>query len=443
MAVRQGPNHISTQRIRIAQLAERDPRRVLTSVHHFIDLQWMYEAYTLTRKDGAIGIDGVTAKEYQTNLNGNLQDLLERFKSGRYRAPLIKRVHIPKGDGSKTRPIGITTFEDKILQRAVVMVLEQIYEQEFHDFSYGFRPGRSQHMALSAVRNGYWKKDGYWALEVDVKGYFDNIDHKHLRGFLDQRVSDGVIRRMIDKWLRAGITESGQVTYSDVGTPQGGVVSPLISNIFLHHVLDKWFVEAVQPRMYGRAQLVRFADDFLMLFSREDDARRVLRALEKRFSRYGLEIHPDKTRLVRMVPPRPGRRAGVPPERRKSLEFLGFTLYWGQSRSGRWAVLPKTSKKRLNRCLKATSDWCRRNMHRKIRDQSKDLARKLIGHYQYYGVSFNYRALSSFYFQVRGRWKYWLSRRSGKKHLTWESFNRKTERFPLPYPRITKSFIKT
>lgn len=436
MAVRQGPNHISTQRNRIAQLAKRNPGRVLTSLHHFIDLQWMYEAYILTRKDGAVGIDGVTAKEYHENLHENLQNLLERFKSGRYRAPLIRRVHIPKGE--KTRPIGITTFEDKILQRAVAMVLEQVYEQEFYDFSYGFRPGRSPHMALKAVWGGHWKKYGYWALEVDVKGYFDNINHKHLRKFLDQRVRDGVLRRMIDKWLKAGITEEGQVTYSDVGTPQGGVISPLISNIFLHHVLDKWFVEDVQPRMVGRAQIVRYADDFLIILSRENDARRVLDVLYERFSKYGLEIHPEKTRLVRMYPPT--SRKGKKPRdvKRETLEFLGFTLYWGKLRNGNWAVKPKTSKGRLKRCLKAISAWCRRHMHRKIKDQSEELAKKLKGHYQYYGVSFNSRSMANFRFKVIRIWQYWLSRRSGRKHLNWESFSRKTERHPLPYPRITK-----
>ena len=442
MAVRQGPNHISTQRIRIAQLAKKDPRRVLTSLHHFMDAQWMYEAYILTRKDGAVGLDGVTAKAYQANLTENLRDLLERFKSGTYRAPLIKRVHIPKGDGRKTRPIGITTFEDKILQRAVVMVLEEIYDQEFYDFSFGFRRGRSQHMALKAVMDGRWKRDGYWALEVDVKGYFDAINHKHLRGFLDQRVRDGVIRRMIDKWLKAGVLEGTQVTYTSAGTPQGGVVSPLVSNIFLHHVLDKWFVETVRPRMYGRVQLVRFADDFLMLFSREGDARRVLKALRLRFEKYGLTIHPDKTRLVRMTPPTP-RDKSDPKPKRETLDFLGFTLYWGRTRKGNWAVFPKTSSKRLNRSVRDISQWCRRNMHRKIRDQARDLAKKLMGHYQYYGVSFNYRSLAKFYYAVRGRWKYWLTRRSQRKHLNWETFTRKAARNPLPVPRITKSLFNS
>lgn len=437
MAVRQGPNHILTQRIRIAQLAERYPNEALTALHHYIDLQWMYEAYILTRKDGAVGIDGITAKEYQANLDENLRGLLERFKSGRYRAPHIKRVHIPKGDSGKTRPIGITTFEDKILQRAVVMVLEVIYEREFFDFSYGFRPNRSQHMALRAVRDGGWKKDGYWALEVDVKGYFDSIDHSHLRGFLDQRVRDGVIRRMIDKWLKAGVAEGGEVTYSEAGTPQGGVVSPLVSNIFLHHVLDKWFVEDVSPRLRGRAQIIRFADDFLILFSREDDARRVLKALYMRFEKYDLQIHPEKTRLVRMFPPisTDGHPGGG---ERGTLDFLGFTLYWGKLRNGNWAVLPKTSKKRLNRCIKEIAVWCKTNMHRKIRDQSRDLAKKVVGHYQYYGVSFNSRALSNFLHQVTRRWKYWLTRRSGRKHLNWEAFCRKTEKYPLPRPKIMK-----
>lgn len=436
MAVRQGPNHILTQRIRIAQLAKNNPGRVLTSLNHYIDLQWMYEAYILTRKDGAVGVDGVTAAMYEEELDKNLRNLLEKFKSGRYRAPHVKRVHIPKGDGNKTRPIGITSFEDKVLQRAVAMVLGQIYEQDFYDFSYGFRPGRSQHMALKAAWGGDWKRHGYWVLSVDVKGYFDAIDHKILRGFLDQRVRDGVMRRAIDKWLKAGVLEDGEVTYSENGTPQGGVISPLISNVFLHHVLDTWYAEDVRPRMKGMNQLVRFADDFLLLFSREEDARRVHKAIVKRFAKYGLEIHPEKTRLVKMFPPK--RYKGKPPrhEDRATYDFLGFTLYWGKTQKGRWSVKPKTSKDRLGKGLKKISDWCRNNRHRKIKDQSQELARKVRGHYQYYGVSHNSRAIGSFRYWTRRIWQYWLRRRSGRKHLTWETFEKKTGRFPLPIARI-------
>lgn len=435
MAGRQGPNHILTQRIRIAELAKRDPKRVLTSLHHFIDQQWIHEAYLLTRKDGAVGIDGVTAAKYEEDLDKNLKDLLERFKSGRYKAPLIRRVHIPKGDG-KTRPIGITTYEDKILQRAVVMVLEQVYEQEFYDFSYGFRPGRSPHMAIRAVRGGRWKTDGYWALEVDIKGYFDTIDHKHLRGFLDQRVKDGVIRRAIDKWLKAGIVEEGQVTYNETGTPQGGVVSPLISNIYLHHVLDQWFVETVQPRLFGKSELIRFADDFVLFFSREDDARRVLNVLYKRFSKHGLEIHPDKTNLVKMYPPSLREGGRSPDEKGRILNFLGFTFYWGLSSSRGMQVMVKTRKERLSRGLKEISAWCKDNMHRKIIAQATELARKVAGHYQYFGVTYNYTAINRYFNEVQRIWKYWLGRRSEKGNLSWESFNRKTQRCKLPRPKI-------
>ena len=439
MAVRQGPKHISTQRLRIAELARRDRSRVLTALHHYIDLQWLHEAYHVTRKDGAVGIDGVTAQEYQKNLMENLKSLLEGFKSGSYRAPNIKRSYIPKGDGKK-RPIGITTFEDKVLQRAVVMVLQEIYEQEFYDFSHGFRPGRSQHLAMKEAQDALKSLGKCWALEVDITGYFDNIDHKHLRSCLDQRVRDGVIRRMIDKWLRAGVMESGQVTYSEVGTPQGGVASPLLSNIFLHYVLDDWFARIVLPRMRGKAKLVRYADDFILFFKEEEDAKRVQKAVRRRFESVGLMLHPEKTQLVRMAPPVGEGGERLKHEERGSLEFLGLTFFWGRHRKGSWEIRAKTSKKRMQKCLKKTAEWCRKNRHRKIRDQSVDLTKKLLGHYQYFGISINLRALWEFRSQVIRIWKYWLSRRSGKKHLSWATFLRKTERFPLPRPKITHWF---
>lgn len=438
MAVRQGPNHISAQRHRIAELARRNPGVALTSLNHYIDLQWMYEAYYLTRKDGAVGLDGVTAEEYQKDLDGNLKRLLEAFKSGSYRAPVIRRVEIPKGDGKKSRKIGITTFEDKILQRAVTMVLQEVYEKEFYNFSYGFRPGRSQHMALKSVMDWFYKTRGGWVLEVDLKAYFDKIVHRYLRGFLDQRVSDGVIRRMVDKWLKAGVLEENVIIVPEEGTPQGGVISPMISNIFLHGVLDKWFVEHVQPRLIGQAQIVRYADDFMIMCTREDDAKRVLEAMNNRFHRYGLEVNPEKTRLVRMYPPKPQPKGKLGRKERETLELLGFTLYWGKTRKGFWVLKPKTSAKRLRRSLKAISIWCQRNRHLKLKVQAEALARKLTGHYQYYGVSFNSESLQRFLFQVKAIWKKWLSRRSQRGYMNWKRFNDKSRQNPLPTPRIYK-----
>jgi group II intron reverse transcriptase/maturase len=257
---------------------------VFTTLAHHIDMDFLGEAYRRTRKDGAAGVDGQTAADYAGKLEENLRSLLERFKSGRYEAPPVRRVHIPKGDGTKTRPIGIPTFEDKVLQRAVTMVLEAVYEQDFLDCSYGFRPNRSAHEALQTLWEGTMEMHGGWVLEMDIQGFFDSLDHQHLRGFLDQRVRDGVLRRAIDKWLKAGVLEDGAVVHKEGGTPQGGVVSPLLANVYLHEVLDRWFEADVKPRLKGRGFLIRYADDAVMVFSLESDARKVMTVLAKRFA---------------------------------------------------------------------------------------------------------------------------------------------------------------
>ena len=254
------PDHVSTRLQRIAKLAEEAPGIAFNTLAHHIDLELLLEAHRRTRKDGAVGVDDQTAKEYAANLEGNLLSLLDRLKSGTYFAPPVRRVHIPKGDGSKTRPIGIPTFEDKVLQRAVAMVLEAVYEQDFLDCSFGFRPGRSAHDALALLRDRALRF-GAVVLEVDIQKFFDSLDHGHLRAFLDLRVRDGVIRRVIDKWLKAGVLEEGSVSYPGAGTPQGGVISPLLANVYLHEVVDKWFANEVRPRLHGVAELVRYADD--------------------------------------------------------------------------------------------------------------------------------------------------------------------------------------
>src|SRR4249920_1268763 len=268
---------VSTKQKRIAELAKHSPQMAFTSLAYLVNIDWLKEAYRRTRKDGAVGVDGVTAAEYEQDLEGNLQRLLDRAKSGTYHAPPVRRVHIPKGGSStETRPIGIPTLEDKVLQRAVVMLLEPIYEQDFLDCSYGFRRGRSAHQALESFRNRLMDCRGGWVLEVDIRKFFDNLDHGHLRMFLRLRVRDGVLLRLIDKWLKAGVMEDGCVSYPDAGTPQGGVVSPLLSNVFLHYVLDLWFEQEVKPRLSGRAFLIRYADDFVVGFRDHCDAQRVM-----------------------------------------------------------------------------------------------------------------------------------------------------------------------
>jgi len=273
-------------------MARNAPAMAFTSLSHYIDIDLLRVAYKRTRRDGAVGVDDVTAAMYGAALEANLQSLLNRFKAGTYRAPPVRRVHIPKGDGG-TRPIGIPSFEDKVLQRAVAIVLGAVYEQDFQDCSYGFRPGRSPHQALDALGTGVMAMHGGYVLDVDIKGFFDTLVHARLREFLDMRVRDGVIRRTIGKWLNAGVLADGVFQHSEHGTPQGGVISPLLANVYLHHVLDRWFDEDVRPRLRGKAFLIRYADDFAIVCNMESDARRIMAVLPKRFAKYGLEIHPD------------------------------------------------------------------------------------------------------------------------------------------------------
>jgi len=430
------PANLSTKRQWIAELARS--KSVLFSLHQVIDLDWMKEAYRLTRKDGAPGIDGVRAADYEAALESNLLDLLGRIKSGRYHAPPVRRTYIPKADGTQ-RPLGIPTFEDKVAQRAITMVLEAIYEQDFLPCSYGFRPGRSAHQALQALRTGFMTQRLWWVLDVDIRRYFDTISHQNLRAFLNQRVTDGVIRRMIDKWLAAGVLEDGHLHRPTKGTPQGGVISPCLSNIFLHHVLDEWYASEVRPRLRGNSMLVRFADDLVMAFETFDDAERVLAALGKRLARYGLTLHPDKTRFIDF---RPQRAEGDQPPGTSgtTFDFLGFTHVWGRSRKGRTVVRQVTAKSRYARAVAAVTDWCRRHRHQPMREQHARLSSMMQGHFAYYGITGNNRRLSWYAHQVARVWKKWLSRRGGKGTFLWVRLGECLRRHPLPPVRIVHRY---
>lgn len=429
-----GSKAVSTKLRQIAEVSGKAPGMVWTTLSHHIDLEWLYEAYRRTRKDASPGVDGITRKEYEANLDGNLRSLLENFKSGRYRAQPSRRTYIPKGDG-KYRPLGIPTLEDKILQRAVLMVMEAIYEQDFCESSYGFRPGRTAHQALEEIRQTLMGWRGGWVLDVDIEGFFDNLDHTHLRNFLDKRIRDGVLRRTIDKWLKAGILEKGELKKLKSGTPQGGVISPLLSNLYLHEVLDKWFEDVVKVRTRGRVRLVRYADDFTVLCEHRIDAERIMKVLPKRLGKYGLQLHLEKTKMICFKPPEGG-------EGKNSFDFLGFTHYWGKSRRGRWAVKKKTSKGRLRRALKSVSEWCRRNMHLDLGKQREALSKKLEGHYSYYGVTGNSKSLNSFREEVVKRWRRWLMRRSQRGIMSWEKFCREVKANILPLPRIVHSVYR-
>ena len=371
------PANVSTKLQGIAELARKAPDLAFTTLAHHIDLELLHEAYGRTRKDGATGIDGQTATDYAANLQENLQSLLNRFKSGTYRAPPVRRVHIPKADGKTLRPIGIPTFEDKVLQRAVTMVLEAVYEQDFLDCSYGFRPNRSAHQALEALWRGLMDMGGGVVIEVDIKNYFDTVEHGHLRSFLNRRVRDGVLRRAIDKWLKAGVFEDSSVHRAYEGTPQGGVVSPLVSNVYLHEVLDTWFAKDVVPRLRSHGFMVRYADDVVIVRASEDDARRVMEVLGKRFAKYGLTLHPEKTRMLDFRRPRGPQPPAGPSA--GSFDMLGFTWFWGTSRKGIPVIKRKTSSSRFRRALGRIADWCRHHRHDPVAAQHLDLSRKVRG----------------------------------------------------------------
>ena len=412
--------NLSTKRQRIAELARTKRGVALSSLHHVIDLEWMKEAYRLTRKDGAPGIDGVTAADYATNLEANLLDLLDRIKSGRYQAPPVRRAYIPKADGSQ-RPLGIPTFEDKVAQRAIVMVLEAVYEQDFLPCSYGFRPGRSAHQALQDLRTGFMSQGLRWVLDIDIDKYFDSIPHSHLRAFLDRRVTDGVIRRMIDKWLKAGVLEDGLLRHATEGSPQGGVISPCLSNIFLHHVLDEWFENEVRPRLKGRCTLVRFADDAVMAFEDFLDAKRVLGVLGKRLARYGLTLHPDKTRFVDF---RFERADGPthPETDGTTFNFLGFSHVWGKSQDRQERGAASNGKEPLRPRAggghRLVSDQPApvhpRPARPSVRDDAGPLC--LLRHIGQRSTTELVRH------QVARIWKKWLSRRDRRKRFRWNRF---------------------
>lgn len=410
------PRTVSTKLQRIAEQAVQYPDGNFRSLARLIDVDFLREAFKQTNPKGSPGDDGETWRSYATNLDENLGDLHERMKTGRYRAQPVERVWLDK-EGEEKRPIGKPVFEDKIVQRAVVMILESIYERMFYEFSYGFRRGRCPHDALRDLRGRCMGMNIRWILDADVSGFFDSIDHDQLKEIIRKRVKDRSILRLIGKWLNAGVLEEGNLYYPETGTPQGGVISPMLANIFLHYVVDEWFAKEVQPRMRGRCFLIRFADDFVFGFELEEDARRVMEVLPKRFNRFKLIIHPEKTKLVEFGRPASHEKAksGV-----DTFDFLGFTHYWTKSLRGYWVIKRKTERKRLNRTVKSLWNWCRENRHIPVKEQYRILCQKLRGHFQYYGIRGNYRMLEWVFELAEKAWRYWLSRRSHKSPIPWK-----------------------
>jgi RNA-directed DNA polymerase len=326
-----------------------------------------------------------------------------------------------------------------VVQRAVVLLLSEIYERDFYDFSFGFRPRIGAHRALAALRDACMDLQGGWIVDADIRGFFDSVDHGKLREILRRRVNDGGILRLVGKWLKAGVLEGGAILRPETGTPQGGVISPLLANIYLHAVLDEWWVEAVQPRLAGKAVLLRFADDFVIVCELERDARRVLEVLPKRLSKYGLTLHPEKTRLIAFK--RPPSLYENWDGGCGTFEFLGFTHHWTRSRRGKWVIKRRTAGKALSRTMKAFNAWCRNHRHLPVVEQHRQLCRKLRGHYGYFGIAGNYRALNWIYRFTQRAWVKWLNRRGGKKYFGWKAFLTMAKELPLPQPKLVHPLV--
>ena len=423
----------------ISERARQGPKLQFTSLAHLLDVGFLRGCYAELGRDRASGIDGVSWQDYGKQLDENLENLVMRLKAKRYKPQPAKRVYIPKNDHEK-RPLGLPSLEDKIVQKGIAGILEAIYEADFLDCSYGFRPQRGCHEALNAVDKTIMAKPINHVIEADIKGFFDNVSHTWMMAFLGVRIKDPSFMLLIRRFLKAGYMDAGLLVPTERGTPQGGNLSPMLSNIFLHYVLDLWFEKKIRPQVRGACYMVRYADDFVCMVQYQDDARHIEQALRERFAKFGLELHSEKTRTISF-----GRyeRENAQRQRRKAntFDFLGFTHFCGKSRNGKFIVGRQTSLKKFRQKCKEMNDWLRKiRNHKKAKELWPILAAKLRGHYQYYGVSGNMRSLNRFYLKTLRLTRKWLNRRSQRKRFYWKGFIEYLNHYPLPRPRIEHNF---
>lgn len=432
----QGPKTVSRGLTGIREAAQRDRRLRFTGLLHHVTEALLRESFESLNPRAAPGVDSVTWDAYGENLRANIADLKDRLHSGRYRAQPSRRQYIPKPDGRR-RPLGVAALEDKVAQQALVMVIQQIYEVDFKGFSYGFRPGRSQHDALDALTVGLTEHPVQWILDADIQSFFDELDHDWLLQFLEHRIGDPRVLRLLRKWLRAGVSEAGEWSPSRKGTPQGAVISPLLANVYLHYVLDLWVAWWRNHCATGVVTIVRYADDFVMGFQHERDARRCLAELQERFARFGLTVHPDKTRLLEFgsfAAPRRKRRGEGKPE---SFDFLGFTHSCSWTRDGRYSVRRKSIAKRMRTKLKSMKETLMRRRHAPLPEQGAWLRRVVQGWFNYHAVPNNSKALAQFRYWAGRIWWKVLRRRSqrARETLWWPRMRTIIDRW-LPKPRI-------
>ena len=424
---------------RVCQAARRDNKQRFTALlHHVYDTERLGVAYRALRREAAPGVDGETWRHYGERLEENLQDLSERLKRGAYRAKPVRRAYILKTDGRQRR-LGVPVLEDKIVQRAVVEVLKAIYESDFLGFSYGFRPGRSPHQALDALAVGIWGKQVNWVLDADIRGFFETLDHGWLVKFIEHRIGERRVVRLIEKWLRAGVLEDGKRTVSEVGTVQGGSISPLLANVYLHYVFDLWVQRWRRKQVRGDVVVVRFADDFVVGFEHREEAEKFLTELRQRIAGFGLELHPEKTRLIEFgrhaAENRQGRGEGKP----ETFNFLGFTHICGKTSQGRFTVLRQTMRKRWQAKLQQLKGELKRRMHLPVPEVGSYLRSVILGHIRYYGVPMNTERIRAFRWAVGCSWWRILRRRSQNNRLSWERMERYINRW-FPPPRVCQPY---
>lgn len=433
LTAHRGRVEMKTKLARIAEIAKAKPKERFTSLAHLLNKQMLWDCHLELPANKATGVDQVTKAEYGKDLESNLDDLLARLKRKGYRPQASRRTYIPKDEKSK-RPLGIPAYEDKIVQRGLNKILQAIYEQDFMESSYGFRPGRGQHDALRKLDSMIMRNPVRYVVDVDIRGFFNHVDHEWLMKFLKERIADPNVLLYINRFLKAGIMEKGMYEPTKEGTPQGGIISPTLGNVYLHYALDLWFEIAIKRACKGYAEMVRFADDFVCCFEHKEDAERFYTALIERLKKFKLEIAEEKTKIIRF-----GRRAEVECKnlglkKPQTFDFLGFTHIWGKGKSGKFRLMRKTSAKKFTTRIKEFKQWIRFNRHMSERELVAAVRKKLIGHYNYYGVSDNHRSITRYYQVVLELIRKWRNRRSQKRTFTWEKFDLFLERSPLPKP---------
>jgi group II intron reverse transcriptase/maturase len=428
---------METKLQRIAEKARKDSGCRFTSLFHLMNVEMLRECFRRLRKDAAAGIDKVTKAEYEENLEENLAVLVEKLHRMAYIPQSVRRVYISKPGSDKKRPLGIPALEDKLVQAGLARLLTAIYEQDFIKDSYGFRPDRSCHDALRALSCEVEGGQVHYVVDADIKGFFDNVDHEWMMKFLGHRIADKRVLRYVMRFLKAGIMEDGVVSASDKGTPQGGLISPILANIYLHYSLDLWFVGVFQKSCCGRSRIIRYADDFVVCFQREVDATRFRHELDERLAKFGLEISPEKTKIIEFGPfaESKAKRSGG---KAATFDFLGFTHYCSRTRDGRHFRMKRiTSRNKFTAKIRMVKDWLRANRTLPTRELMGKVVAKLRGHFAYYGVTDNSRGISRFAYEVRCLLFKWLNRRGKRGCMSWDKFNRFLKKFPIPQPRIT------